>query len=277
MLVEPGEDPLGQHVTELLTPCPVRVGERIVGALQRVPDLADRPQGGVTEQEEPVLVVDLREERVDPVGGHRQRAPADEGVLQLAGLPVGVADHRVVREAAQPQADPVVDVEQRDRTFQVGRVRHDDVVVEEDHIAPPGHPGQRQPEIAFGARVGLALQMRAAEHGRRLQHRHVPHPGRREVDRDHLKGRQPSQPVRYRTGPGVSAGEHQQRGVQQRGQASRLDERELRPAAGDDDRVDGCPAVDRPGLLDQAAVGIMVTDPAHASITDGHSCSRSSS
>jgi hypothetical protein len=99
----------------------------------------------VVEQEEPVLVVDVGKEGLDPVGRHGQRTAADEGLLPAAGLPVGVAHHRVVRVPAEGQADRVVPPEQGHRPAQVGRVVDGDEVDERipaayvgDHVPAPG-------------------------------------------------------------------------------------------------------------------------------------------
>ncbi|GIF44178.1 hypothetical protein Axi01nite_84890 [Actinoplanes xinjiangensis] len=157
--IEPGEDPLGQDVAELLPAGPARIGKRVVGLLQRPAHLADRAEAGIVEQEEPVLVVDLRKERVDPVRRYRQGTAADEGVLLVvAGLPVGMAHHGVVGITTDLQPHTVVGVEQGGGPLQIGGVRHGDVVVQEDDGAPPGHPGEDQAEVALGAGVGPALQ-----------------------------------------------------------------------------------------------------------------------
>src|SRR5690242_4417217 len=84
-IVERGEESLGEDVAELLTPSTDGTGEGVVRLLERDSDLAHRPEHRLSDEEEPVLVVDLGKERVDPIGRHGQCATADEGVLRRSG------------------------------------------------------------------------------------------------------------------------------------------------------------------------------------------------
>ena len=81
-------------------------------------------------------------------------APADEGLLRPAGLPVGVADDGVIGKAADPQADRAVGIEQAARLPYVLRVEPSDVIVEEEYAPPPQHPGEEEADVPFSAEVG---------------------------------------------------------------------------------------------------------------------------
>src|SRR5487761_1074103 len=79
VLVEQPVDPLGQHVTQLLVPGPFRSSKRIIRMLD---DLAGN-RGGLypfvaIQQEKPVVVVDVRKERVAPPYIDGERSAADE-------------------------------------------------------------------------------------------------------------------------------------------------------------------------------------------------------
>src|SRR5256714_6624388 len=125
-VVEQREDSLGEVVPELLATGPLRIGERVVGLLVRRTELGDRAQPDVVEEEQPVLVVDLGKERLDPVHPDGERTAADERVLAPAGLAVCVADDGVVRVPPDGKPDGVVAVEEGDRPPQIPRILHDD-------------------------------------------------------------------------------------------------------------------------------------------------------
>jgi hypothetical protein len=55
-----------------------------------------------------------------------------------------VAHHGIVRKPADVQADTVAGVKHRGRALQIERIRHGDVVVEEDDPLPAGQPGQNR-------------------------------------------------------------------------------------------------------------------------------------
>src|SRR2546421_668978 len=247
-------------VRELLTTGPLRIGERIVGLLVRRPELGDRAQPDVVEEEQPVLVVDLGKERLDPVHPDGERTAADERVLAPAGLAVCVADDGVVRVPPDGKPDGVVAVEEGDRPPEIRRILHDDVVVEEDHPLPADRLGQQQPEVALEAGVRAPFESGTGELPGGLEARHRVAEFGRHVHGDQVDQRVPlADVVDDVPDAGPAAAQHDQRAAQLGGEPG--DVAQIRRATGarHDDRVD-------PGAADlgwvrpggQVAVGLAV-------------------
>jgi hypothetical protein len=107
-----------------------------------------RPQ----EREEPVLVIDVWEERQrKPVAVHPQGSASQEDILLQAGVSTSVADHGIVEMLANDHSCHLMPVKLRREARDVARLRDRDVVVQKSDLVPTMQACQQESDIAFRA------------------------------------------------------------------------------------------------------------------------------
>ncbi|MFD5829302.1 hypothetical protein [Lentzea sp. NPDC060358] len=196
-LVQEPEQPFGQDIAELLHAGPLDAVEGVVRILHRYAGDRCGAQLFVTKEEEPVLVVDVGEERRRGRSGvHRERTSTHEHVLNPAGRAISVADDRIVGVSVDVQAHPGVPIGQRRGPLKIRWLRNHHVVIEENNALPAGCSCHQQSEVAFHADVAVANprffeQSAGPEVGQQTR-REVIH-----VDGDYLRRR-----IRSETGHG---------------------------------------------------------------------------
>ena len=146
LVIQARVESLGQQVSELFLDSSFWVGVRIVLALLRLAYLDDLAAGRLVGEEEPVFVVNVREEgKIAAVAPHAHPAGARELTLLTAAETVSVTGDGVVRELLRDEdADAVVAEPGRER-IHILPGDAVDVVVQEHESLPAEHAREHQP------------------------------------------------------------------------------------------------------------------------------------
>jgi hypothetical protein len=142
-----------QDVSEFLVFGAFRGCERLVAQLPDRAAYRNLACPEMVDGAEPVLVIDSREECVQPLRIYQEGPARNEGLLSAPGPATRVSHHRCVWIFVYLEPDYGIFVKQCRRCTQLLDVKPADVIVEQEHASPAAHTADQHAEVAFPADV----------------------------------------------------------------------------------------------------------------------------
>ena len=142
-----------EDIAEFLVLGTLRKGEGRVRHLSHRAADRDLACPEVINDAEPVLMIDGREESVEPLRINQQSATRDKRFLPAPGQAACMSNNRRVGILLHSEPDNRIIIQQRRRRRKLLNAQPADVIVEQEHARPSAHAAYQQAEVAFPADV----------------------------------------------------------------------------------------------------------------------------